>query len=67
MEVGVMRAKKLYRCKSCKEETSMVTLGEVYSGCLNCFNREWEEYVDGKWVEKVFRTAQTDMVMKHLM
>ena len=62
-----MKDKKLYRCKNCKTETTMVTLGEVYNGCFECFEREWEEYIDGKWVNKIFRTAQTDMIMKHLM
>ena len=55
-----------YRCGQCKEETDMLTLGEVYSGCLSCFSRAWEENKDGEWVEKDFRSNQSDKIMRHL-
>lgn len=55
-----------YRCKNCHRETSIVTLGEVYSGCLNCFCRYWEELIEGEWIDKNFKNEKTDSLMRLL-
>jgi Zn finger protein HypA/HybF involved in hydrogenase expression len=57
---------KKYRCKNCKRETSIVTLDAVYSGCPHCFGREWQEFVEGEWIDKEFRNPRLDALMRHL-
>jgi hypothetical protein len=61
-----MADEKKYRCKKCRDETTILTLGLLYSGCFKCFSRDWEEFKDGEWVDYVGRTPETDALMRHI-
>jgi len=59
--------KTIYRCKSCKRTTEILTLGDIYQGCAYCGSREgFQEKIKGRWVDKNYQTPELDMLNRFL-